>query len=152
MSDDVLNSDAGKVIKSKVFSYLSRREYTRRELQDKCRTRDNADVLEIVLDYFSAEGYQSDERFCESFVRARKAQGKGPEKIRQDLRARGISSMLIEQYIEEANTTVDEDLTRVYTNKYRGVPAKDQKEKARRLRFLVSRGFSPSKIYTLLNN
>lgn len=152
MNDNILNSDDARFIKSRAFNLLSRREYTRQELREKCRVSDNSDVLEVVLDYLYKEGYQSDERFCEAFVRARRSQGKGPARIRQDLKMKGISASLIEQYIEEVNVSVDEDLARVYSNKYRGEPVKDQKDKARRLRFLVSRGFSPSKIYPLLKN
>ena len=41
------------------------------------------------------DGLQSDERFTEAFVRSRINQGKGPARIRADLRERGINDAVI---------------------------------------------------------
>ena len=56
---------------ARAVSYLSRREYSRRELGEKLRrlgSEDDAKVDE-VLDYLEEKGYLSNERFAEQFLR-----------------------------------------------------------------------------------
>ena len=73
------------------MDYLARREHGRTELLNKLtkfgfdsNTADDA-VAELIDD-----GLQSDTRFAEAFVRSRITQGKGPAKIRADLRESGV--------------------------------------------------------------
>ena len=50
------------------------------------------------------ENLQSDERFVESFINGRKAGGKGPRVIRQQLVAKGVEAFLIERYLDERHS------------------------------------------------
>ena len=75
---------------ARAVSYLSRREYSRRELGEKLRrlgSEDDAKVDE-VLDYLEEKGYLSNERFAEQFLRA-KASRYGQSRLRMELRQRG---------------------------------------------------------------
>ena len=145
-----------KNLKMKAISLLARREYSRKELVDKFIEKKTVDegqeyLFDDVLLELEESGLQSDQRFSDSFVRTRKAQGKGPCRIRQELSRKGISGDILDAAMVEVLSTAQEDLKRVYESKYRNAPVQDQKDKARRLRFLVSRGFSPSQIYPLLS-
>ncbi|MEW6039812.1 MAG: regulatory protein RecX [Pseudomonadota bacterium] len=89
----------------------------------------------------SDRGWQSDDRFAESFVRARQARGYGVNRIRQELRLRGVDADLADS---QGWLT---DMDRVYTKKYRGKPPMTTpRERASRARFLAQRGFTPSQI------
>ena len=86
---------------ARAVSYLSRREYSRRELGEKLRrlgSEDDAKVDE-VLDYLEEKGYLSNERFAEQFLRA-KASRYGQSRLRMELRQRGLSGEEIDRAIE----------------------------------------------------
>ena len=122
---------------------LARRDHLQGELQLKLKRRfpGDAPVLD-VLHELQEEGLQSDERFCESYVRQRAGRGYGPERIRMELRQKGAAEDLVLVAIK--NCEVDWVLlardTR-YKKFGAAIPAAF-KEKARQLRFLQYRGFS----------
>ena len=66
------------------MDYLARREYGYQELIDKlAKAGFVVDVAGSVVEVLRDENLQSDQRFAESFVQSRIAQGKGPVRIRQ---------------------------------------------------------------------
>lgn len=134
---------------ARAVSYLSRREYSRRELGEKLRrlgSEDDAKVDE-VLDYLEEKGYLSNERFAEQFLRA-KASRYGQSRLRMELRQRGLSGEEIDRAIEGLDRAIEglagseEDRAwSVWEKRFSSYP-EDQKEKAKQIRFLMSRGFS----------
>lgn len=130
---------------------LARREYSRGELKERLyRRSDDFSLVDQVLDALEEQGLQSDARFTESFVRYRIDQGKGPIKIRQDLRQKHISSETIQTFLEQDEEFWTEKASSVYSRKFSGSPLSDDKDIAKRLRFMVSRGFSAHQIYPLI--
>jgi len=84
-------SDDVKAIKVSALRYLARREYSRVELYRKLSQKFSAvDAIQAVLDELKEQGYQSDTRFTESFIRAKANAGNGPFKIKIELREKGI--------------------------------------------------------------
>ena len=84
-------SDDVKAIKVSALRYLARREYSRVELYRKLSQKFSAvDAIQAVLDELREQGYQSDTRFTESFIRAKVNAGNGPFKIKIELREKGI--------------------------------------------------------------
>lgn len=148
--NDLLCSDIAKAINFKAIGLLSRRDYSLKELRSKLCDFGRAELVDLVLCNLKENGLQSDNRFCDAFIRLRRSQGKGPARIRQDLKFKGISQDLIEQHLQLLESHIEDDLRKVYENKYKGRPFQDQKDKAKRIRFLASRGFSLSQIYPLL--
>lgn len=68
---------------------LSRREYSAMELCDKLKQKGfNLKDVQNALNECKRLGYQSDERYVESYIRARIHQGYGRLKIRQELKTR----------------------------------------------------------------
>lgn len=129
---------------------LAPREHSVFELQRKLRTHayPEADIDEAIAQ-LQRDGLQSDERFCEIFVRSRSTRGQGPIKIEAGLRERGVSSALISMAIEAAE--VDwQSLAREALEKKFGQPPASLKEKSKQLRFLASRGFSAEQSYAAL--
>lgn len=130
---------------------LSRREYSKGELQERLSRRvSNPDIVDHVLDALEEQGLQSDERFSEHFVRYRIGQGKGPHSIKQDLRRKQVPDHLIEQFVSNDPDFWAERAAEVYSRKYKDQPLEDEKDRAKRLRFMVSRGFSAHQIFALI--
>ena len=131
-----------KEIRRKAMDFLARREYGRGELAERLEKAGfDPDLTQDVVQRLADEGLQSDSRFAESFVQSRINQGKGPVRIRQELKERGLAGSAIDLALEEA----DEDwfaLARaVRRRKFGDELPGDFKEKARQMRFLQYRGF-----------
>ena len=103
----------------------------------------------IYFDAFAPDSQPelwTEARFAEAFVRSRINQGKGPVRIRADLRERGLGGAAIDIALEEA----DEDwyaLARdVRLKKFGPDTPSEFRDKAKQMRFLQSRGFEPDQI------
>jgi len=92
-------------------------------------------------------GLQSDGRFTQAFVRRRTAKGYGVNRIRQELRLRGIDEKSLEGGLREYDW--DELISSAYVKKYGVSSPESPREYAARFRFLIQRGFSRSQIQAL---
>lgn len=124
---------------------LARRDYARGELRERLAARGHAaDAIAACLDKLAEQGLQSDARFAELFLRSRVARGQGPLKVRVELERRGVDRALVARTLAEAEREggVDwfalaaETLARRFSR-----PDDSPRERARRERFLASRGF-----------
>lgn len=100
----------------------------------------------LVIDQMEEEGWQSDERFAESYSRMRVQKGYGELRIQQELRERGIRGYDINMVVEELIESWDALAHKVYENKYGDQFDERFKEIARRSRFLQHRGFTAEQI------
>jgi regulatory protein len=107
-------------------------------------------LIEDILDTISREGLQSDERFTESFVHHSLNKGQGPNKIQQELRQRGIDSILVEQYLNADSIDWLSKVEEVRVKKYGEKLPDDYQNKAKQSRFLYSRGFTSEQISQVL--
>lgn len=133
--------------RKKAMDFLARREYGQveliRKLSDKGFQRDIAEQAVLRL---AEEGLQSDTRFAESFVQSRINQGKGPVRIRLDLKERGVSDAAVEIALEEAGADWRGMARSICRKKFGAAEPADFREKARQMRFLQYRGFEPDQI------
>ena len=138
--------DSPEQLKARALRYLVRREHSRAELARKLTPfAESQQAVEQVIDSLLSRKQLSDERFAEE--RARSLSRKyGPAKIRQDLKARGISDAVIEKLPVESEV---ERARAILSRKYRA-SATTREERAKRARFLQSRGFSYDVIYQLV--
>ena len=139
--------------RKKAMDYLARREHGRGELLDKlARFGFDADVADEAVSQLVDDGLQSDARFAEAFVRSRINQGKGPVRIRADLRERGLASSDVDLALEEANADWYALARDVRLKKFGPDTPIEFKEKARQMRFLQSRGFEPDQIQAAVSS
>jgi regulatory protein len=103
-----------------------------------------------VLDQLQQAGLQSDERFTESFIESRINKGQGPIRIRNALKERGIGDTLIERYLEIYDGEWRDLLEQVHDARFGSERVRENKELARRARFLEYRGFPGEMIRTFL--
>ncbi len=120
---------------------LARREYSRAELMERLAVKghDAADIGDC-LEALAEQGLQSDSRFAEGFLRSRVARGQGPLKIRGELSRRGIDRATLEATFAEAETDWFTLACDSLARRFDG-PGDSPRERARRERFLASRGF-----------
>lgn len=100
-------------------------------------------VDEVVAEAMR-EGLQSDARFAEVFVRGRVGKGYGVNRIRQELRQRGI-----EDEAELKAMDWQGLIARAYAKKYGETLPESLPERAARERFLLQRGFGRDDIRQL---
>ena len=138
-------------MKARAVGYLARREYSRAELRDKLvatgATRDEADA---VLDEITALGYLSDTRFATSLV-GQKAGAMSKRAISASLKAKGVDADIASAALAASDVDDHEAMVALWRRKFGEPPANDR-EKARQIRFLQSRGFALSAIFKLLRD
>jgi regulatory protein len=129
------------------MDFLAHREHSEQELARKLAARGyDADTVAETLAALVADNLLNNARFAEAFVHARIQRGSGPQKIRAELRERGISDALIDSSVDtHANSW--RELAREVREKRFGIgqPA-DFRERSRQMRFLQQRGFSTGQI------
>jgi len=135
------------------MNLLARREHSAEELCEKLVARcEDPGIVRGVIERLTAQGLQSDERFVESFVRSRFQQGKGPLKITQELRQKGVSEPLVERELEAFDANWWQLARDVRLKRFGPLPPENPKAKAKQLRFLQYRGFTPDQAYTALES
>lgn len=127
------------------IALLARREHSRAELQHKLkRYSEDESLIAQVLDQLQAEKLLSDARFAESVARVRGARF-GSARVAQDLRAKGVSGELASRLVKDLKATDAERAQAAWEKRFGNAPA-DVSERAKQMRFLQSRGFSPEVI------
>jgi len=132
---------------------LAQRQAAGEEGAQAALSRDEVELLiEEVLERMAEEGLQSDERFAASFLRTRVLRGQGPRRIQQELRQRGIDSETLNAVMRAASDPTPDAFGHVeavdffelardtLARRFTG-PGEGHKERARRERFLLQRGF-----------
>jgi len=137
-------------LRVRALRLLGRREFSRQELENRLRPHidgaaeaDNPAALEALLDDLAERGWLSDARYADAVVRKRTGQY-ARRSIAQELKRAGVG----EDVTLTALAALDPDeefaaALALCQRKFRRAPA-DQKEKARHIRFLQSRGYSLS--------
>jgi regulatory protein len=139
--------DTAIELRARALRLLARREHSRLELERKLASHAESDSdLHEVLEKLIEKRQLSDERYAAERVRwlARKY---GAAKIRHDLKSKGIDPELVERVSSKDDLA---RATEILNRKFR-TPAATREERARRMRFLQSRGFSSEIIFSLLS-
>ena len=137
-------------IRNKAMDLLARREHSEQELRQKLKTREyDTDAIDEILQALKEDRLQSDERFTESYVNHRFNAGVGPLKIRYELRQKGVSDRLGDEFLEPLSDQWDELMTRQRIRKYGASIPNDYAERMKQARFLQNRGFSPESVMRL---
>ncbi len=140
---------AGPSLRSQAVRLLARREYSRAELEARLVAKGaSRNDIAAVLDELAALGYVSNERFAQAFA-VQKAGRYSRRSIAAELKAKGVQAADIEAALATAGVDDASVLEALWQRRF-GKPPADNREKARQVRFLQSRGFSLSAILGLL--
>lgn len=138
-------------LRNKALDFLSRRDYSYQELFNKLRQYSNDDQEIIsILDEMVAKKFLNEERYIEAFIHA-KAKKFGSLKIRYLLNSKVDNTELIDQLYEQIQVDELQIASEQLTKKYRQPPTGNL-ERAKCIRFLLSRGFSMEIAIQAVNN
>ena len=130
---------------------LARREYARAELEQKLVAKGWGRIeVRAALDDLTARGYLSDARYAEA-IAARRGGSYSRRRIAEELKARGVARGDIETALAGAGIDDDAALRALWQRRFGRAP-EDEREKARQVRFLQTRGFALSTILRFLRN
>jgi len=120
------------------------------------RAADPADA-DAIIDRLKDIGYLDDERFADSYARARiENEGFGRMRVLNDLRARRVSGDMAEQAVEQAlegrseAELIDAFIERRMASVFAGGPIQDERKLAAAYRKLRRAGFTSGPILTAL--
>jgi len=149
-------------LRARALQYLARREYSRAELRGKLLPYAGTDGefgqpqpedprpedIDALLDDLTARGWLSDARAATQLLHAKRSRF-GTQRIAQELRRKGIAEELIGDVLPGLKQTELDAARNVWQKKFGALP-QDDKEKARQVRFLQSRGFGFDVIFQVL--
>jgi regulatory protein len=140
--------DTPAELKVRALRHLVRREHSRAELARKLAPHaESEEALNAVLDLLLSKKQLSDERYAE--LRTRQLSRKyGAARIRLELKSKGVAQEVVDRVCAGGEL---ERAASILQRKYRA-PASSREERARRMRFLQSRGFSHDTIRKLLSS
>ena len=136
---------------------LARKMRTVAELKRLLRLRaepneDGALAVEAVIAKLKEQKYLNDSRYAASYSQYRQSNEKfGRRRVITDLKAKGVHNELIQQAVDAAYETVNEEqLARQFLERKRRKKPQNQRESARIFRMLVRAGFSQATIFKVL--
>ncbi len=135
------------------IDYLSRRDHSVRELQEKLLQKGGAFAqVQAVIAWCQQQNYQSEERFCQMLVRAKANKGYGPAWISQAARQHGLTAEMIRQVLQDDSFDWFANALTQYQKKFGDKPMGDYQDKQKRMAYLQRRGFSSEHIREALQH
>lgn len=154
MTEQIIEIDSlRQALEGRAIYLLSLREHGRKELAYKLSQKfPEAEkvpgLVTDILEKCEQEGWLSDERYIEAYVRQALEKGHGPFKIQQNLQMRTERDDLVQAYLSMEDSEWAEIAKQVLLKKYgETTKPKARNEQAKRMRFLQSRGFSPTHVW-----
>jgi regulatory protein len=139
-----------RTMKQRAIALLARREYARAELASRLLAAGaTRDELEPVLDELERAGYLSDARFAVGVVR-QKVGAYSRRAIAHALREKGVAPTAAREALAQLDDTDELAQAMALWQRRFGTPPVDERDKARQLRFLLSRGFSQGIAFKVL--
>ena len=145
-----VSTDIKNDIKNSCLRLLMRREHSQKELLTKLMAKGFKadDILPVIADS-QKQGWQSDNRYAESYARYRIQRGFGPVAIAYELKQNGVENVNLDPIMLTFSDSWLELLEQLYHKKYLHESRLSRSEWAKRCRFLMQRGFSSTLINTL---
>lgn len=140
-----------KAILHTAIDLLSRREHSIKEITRKLLQREyERDEIDSVIVFLLDNNYLCERRYTESVIRKRVNKGYGKHYIYQELKQNGIERYLADEVAENLEIDWYHLAQRTYSKRFGATEIADQKEKAKRIRFLQYRGFSSDEIMSAI--
>ena len=142
---------SGPSLKIRALDYLARREHSRLELEKKLTPyAPTLEELSFVLDSLEQCGLLTAGRMVEHVVHVRRSKF-GSRRIVHELQQKGIDEDLIAAALPHLKETELETARTVWRKKFGAMPI-NAKERAKQIRFLMSRGFTSEIIRQVLQS
>ena len=133
------------------LALLAGRDFSRHELAARLlRKGHTAPAVEATVAGLVLEGLLREERYVEHFVTQHAGRGRGPARIRMELREKGVDAELIDQALDAGAADWVRAARDARRRKFGASPPADYRERAKQARFLQYRGFSSEQIRAAL--
>jgi len=144
MTDNPIN------LKAKAIDFLSRRDYSYSELYTKLKKyTDDLDAIKAVVDEMVEKKYLNEERFIENFIHS-KSKKYGSLKIKHLLHNKVNNRELVNELYQQAEIDELNIAQQIWQRKFYGQVVTTANERAKQIRFMLSRGFSLDLVLKLL--
>lgn len=99
----LVEEDQLKKAKATALEFISYRGRSEKEVRDKLEKKSfSPEIIEKAVSRFEDLGYINDETYARDYARSRlQGKGYGPQRIRMDLKKRGVPKHLIEEALQE---------------------------------------------------
>lgn len=139
------------------LAMLARCEHSRQQVKSKLIAKGFESIdIEPALDYFESKNYLNDCRYGGMLVRAHIEKGHGTARIKQVLFQKGLSKENAEFVLNQSDCDWFELARNKAIKKYGAsnltISAKDQREKAKRIRYLLGQGFDYEQVNYALSD
>lgn len=144
--------DTRSPLEMHALRYLTQREYSRLELEQKLSTHarsSTSENLSQVLDKLEQNGLLSAERVVEQIIRTRRSRF-GSQRIIYELKEKGIDEHLIHSVLPSLRETELDAAIKIWQKKFNRLPG-NREERGKQMRFMMSRGFSMDIIQQVLS-
>ena len=129
-------------LKGRALKYLAAREHSRVELTRKLAPHaESPEQVAQVLDELEQKGWLSAQRFADSMLH-RKAARYGAARLKAELAQHQLPSEVAQAATQSLRDTEFVRAHALWLRRF-GEPAQSPQDKARQMRFLISRGFAP---------
>jgi len=129
--------------------YLSMREHSEAEIRKKLHPyAENEEELNHVILQLKSKNFLSNERFSDSLI-YKKANTLGSHRIAYELRQHDLDPEIISKHLVNLNKSESRRAYDVWLKKF-GTLAKEPKDLAKQIRFMVSRGFDQELVYRIV--
>ena len=144
-------------LKGRALRLLSGREYSRAELVKKLKPFEaSPGELDKALDELQAKDFINEQRVVDSVLHRRSAK-LGTARIKQELQSKGLDAGAVLDAVDLLKSTELERAREVWRKKF-GTPTQSSpadakesaKERAKQIRFLLSRGFGAEVIHKVV--
>ena len=136
----------------RAMNFLARREHSVKELKTKLVNAEfEPDEVDDLIHKLTNSNLQSDQRFTENYIRYRSQRGFGSQRIRQELKERGVATDLISSELSDAQIDWFSLAMTVRCKRFGESAPEDVKDKARQQHFLQYRGFTHEQITESFN-
>ena len=133
------------------YALLAGRDFSIHEMTERLlRKGYGAEVVAAAVAALVHEGFLREERYAEQFVHQHSRRGRGPTRIRMELREKGVDGETIDHALETAETDWVAAAREARRRKFGAAPPADFHERAKQARFLQYRGFSSEQIRAAL--
>ena len=142
-----------RAVRTAALALLAGRDFTRLELSERLlRKGFLLEIVEPVIAGLVAENLLREEQYAEQFVTQHSRRGRGPTRIRMDLRQRGIDAESIDTALKEESVDWAAAARATRIRRFGPEVPMDRRERAKQMRFLQYRGFSSDQIRAALGS
>lgn len=136
-----------KKLRNYALYLLARRDHSEFELKQKIESKGYLpEDTENILTRLKETGLIDDERFAENYISYRSRRGHGPNKLRMELKVKGVADSIIAQLVEITDNAWFSEALNVWRKQFKGVLPTDAKERAKQTRYLYNRGYTQDQI------